>query len=52
VDAALASHKRVWFIQIAPQLYDPQKTVLARIKASRHFVRSYGNQLTAVELFD
>lgn len=52
VDAALATHKRVWFIHLAPQLYDPKGMVLSRIKAALHFSRAYGNQLSTVELFD
>jgi 4-amino-4-deoxy-L-arabinose transferase-like glycosyltransferase len=52
VDRALASHGRVWLVQVSVTLYDPKSIVRSRIAAARTFVRYYGNSLAKVELFE
>lgn len=52
VDRALATHRRVWLVQVSISLYDPKSIVRSRIAAARRFVRYKGNSLAKVELFD
>ena len=52
VDRALATHTRVWLVQVSISLYDPNGIVRSRIAASRKFVRYTGNSLAKVELFE
>jgi hypothetical protein len=52
VDRALATHRRVWLVQVSISLYDPGAIVRSRIAASRKFVRYTGNSLAKVELFE
>ena len=52
VDRALATHKRVWLVQVSISLYDPKGIVRKRIAAERKFVRFAGNSLAKVELFE
>jgi mannosyltransferase len=52
VDQALATHGRVWLVQVSVSLYDPKSIVRSRIAAARTFVRYHGNSLAKVELFE
>lgn len=52
VDRALATHGRVWLVQVSISLYDPKAIVRSRIAAARKFVRYTGNSLAKVELFE
>lgn len=52
VDRTLASHRRVWLVQVSVSLYDPRGIVRSRIAAARKFVRYAGNSLAKVELFE
>ena len=52
VERALASHRRVWLVQVSISLYDPKSIVRSRIAAARKFVRYTGNSLAKVELFE
>lgn len=52
VTRALASHRRVWLVQVSVALYDPKGIVRSRIAAERKFVRFAGNSLAKVELFE
>jgi hypothetical protein len=52
VERALASHRRVWLVQVSVSLYDPKGIVRSRIAAARTFVRYTGNSLAKVELFE
>lgn len=52
VDRALATHSRVWLVQVSISLYDPKGLIRSRIAASRKFVRYTGNSLAKVELFE
>jgi hypothetical protein len=52
VEQALATHGRVWLIEVSVQLYDPKSIVRSRIAAARTFVRYYGNSLARVDLFE
>lgn len=52
VERALATHGRVWLVQVSISLYDPKSIIRSRIAASREFVRYTGNSLAKVELFE
>ena len=52
VERALATHRRVWLVQVSIALYDPKSIIRSKIAASRKFVRYTGNSLAKVELFE
>jgi 4-amino-4-deoxy-L-arabinose transferase-like glycosyltransferase len=52
VERALATHRRIWLVQVSISLYDPRSIVRSRIAAARKFVRYTGNSLAKVELFE
>lgn len=52
VERALATHRRVWLVQVSVSLYDPKSIVRSKIAAMRKFVRYTGNSLAKVELFE
>lgn len=51
VQAALQTHGRIWFIEVRPDVYDPQGIVRGEILSSRKLVESPVKGTTTMDLF-